>query len=112
LISAVDKVIFVEGNAVNSDFHMTLQPGWNHMGCPFTCSVSWEKIKEANPGIFFYDIGEAGIEIIAVADVLWGYDSENGEWVMKGGIDPWGSYWIYNYSDSPIFDFIIPYPIL
>lgn len=123
LISAVDEVISVEGdalisdvhgpvegNAINSDVTITLQPGWNQVGCPFTCSVSWESIKEANPGLFSGDIAGADIKIMAVADVLWGYNVETGGYEMRNEMFPWESYWIYLSSDSPV-DFNIPYPI-
>ena len=100
LINAEDKEIFVEGGEdVNSDITLTLEPGWNQIGCPFACSVSWDSIKNENSNLFDNNV---------VADVLWGYDIEVGEYVMCDEMDPWQGYWVYNSSESNI-NLIIPY---
>jgi len=70
--------------------------------------VSWEKIKQANPAVFTAGGGE--VFVMSVADVLWGYDSEAGEYVMSTHLEPWKAYWIYNQNGTPITDFVIPNP--
>jgi hypothetical protein len=99
LITGEDIEVAIEGEAVNSDITLILEPGWNQIGCPFTCSVSWADIKKMNFGLFASH---------TVADVLWGYDDENLEFVMRNAIDPWQSYYVYNDSGSSI-NLIIPY---
>lgn len=99
LISAEDNEIFVEGDNVSSDVTVTLEPGWNQIGCPFVCSVSWDSIKNENSSLFDNNI---------VADVLWGYDSENREYVLCNEMSPWQGYWVLNNSESSI-NLIIPY---
>lgn len=99
LISAKDIEISLEGEAVHSDITLTLEPGWNQIGCPFTCSVTWDDIKNRNLDLFSSN---------TIADVLWGYDNERLEFAMKDGIDPWQSYYVYNFSGSNI-NLIIPY---
>jgi len=98
LISAEDIEITLEGEAVYSDITLILEPGWNQIGCPFTCSVSWDDIKKMNLGLFASN---------AVADVLWGYDDERLEFAMRDAVDPWQSYYVYNSSGSSI-NLIIP----
>jgi len=100
LISAQDAVIYVEG-VDPGNVTVTLQPGWNQVGCPYDCAVSWEMVKEANPEVF--SKGD-------VADVVWGYDSEKGEYVMSTHLEPWQGYWVYNYTNLPILEFVIPNP--
>jgi len=98
LISAEDIEITLEGEAVYSDITLILEPGWNQIGSPFTCPVSWNDIKNMNPGLFASN---------AVADVLWGYDDERLEFAMRDAVDPWQSYYVYNSSGSSI-NLIIP----
>lgn len=102
LITAEDKEISIEDRPLSSDYTLTLKPGWNQIGCPFTCPVTWDSIKGKNPNLFDNnkDNGE-------VADVLWGYDGV--EYVMSSEMDPWHGYWVYNSSESSI-NFIIPCP--
>ncbi len=99
LISAKDIEITLDGEAVYSDITLILEPGWNQIGAPFTCSVSWNDIKDVNPGLFASN---------TVADVLWGYDNERSELAMRDAVDPWQSYYVYNSSGSSI-NFVIPY---
>ncbi len=99
LITAEDREIFVEGEEVHGDVVVTLEPGWNQIGCPFTCSVSWEDIKARNSHLF---------DNYLVPDILWGYDWVHGEYVMREEMQPWQGYWVYNGSESNI-DLIIPY---
>ncbi len=98
LISAKDIEINLDGEAANSDITIVLEPGWNQIGAPFTCSVSWNDIKKMNLGLFASN---------AVADVLWGYDDEKFELAMRDALDPWQSYYVYNSSGSSI-NFVIP----
>ncbi|MFP4083258.1 MAG: Ig-like domain-containing protein, partial [Candidatus Aminicenantes bacterium] len=99
LITAQDKEIVVGGSEVNSEVTITLEPGWNQIGCPGTCSVSWDSVKSRNPDLFDNN---------TVTDVLWGYDNENGEYVMCDEMSPWQGYWVYNNSESHV-NLIFPY---
>lgn len=98
LITANDIDIHFEGQAVNADTTVILEPGWNQIGSPFTCSVKWDDIKNKNLGLFASN---------AVADVLWGYDDEKLEFSMRDEIDPWEGYYVYNSSGSSV-SLIIP----
>ena len=99
LILAEDIELALEGEGVYSDTTLILEPGWNQIGGPFTCSVSWNDIKTMNLGLFTSN---------TVADVLWGYDDEKLEFAMRDAMDPWEGYYVYNHSGSSI-NLYIPY---
>ena len=99
LISANDETLVISGTAVSSNATVSLEPGWNQIGNPFKCSVTWDAIKAANAALFNNG---------TVADVLWGYDTEYLEFVAATALDSWQGFWVYNASGSNV-DFIIPY---
>jgi len=99
LISSEDKTIEVDSDVMTSDVTVALHPGWNHVGGPFSCPVSWADVKSRNADLFNNNI---------VADVLWGYNSDQFEYFLSTTLDPWQGYWVYNSTGSNV-DLIIPY---
>ena len=99
LISNNDITLSISGSTVGSNVTVTLAPGWNQIGNPFKCTVTWDDIKAANSAIF---------DNSTITDVLWGYDPEYLEFVSASAVDAWQGFWVYNATDSTV-DFIIPY---
>ena len=99
LITSQNKKLSTAGLAVASEVTVNLEPGWNQISCPFTCSVAWVDVKTRNPNLFDNNL---------VADAIWGYDDSKLELVMSKDMDPWEAYWIYNNSGSNV-NLIIPY---
>jgi hypothetical protein len=99
LISVSDVTLSISGSAVATNVTVSLAPGWNQIGNPFKCSVTWVAIKAANAALF-----SGG----TVTDVLWGYDPEYLEFVSATSVDAWQGFWVFNASDSAV-DFVIPY---
>ena len=99
LISVNDEALVISGTVVSANVTVTLTPGWNQIGCPFTCPVTWDAIKAANAALFSSN---------TVTDVLWGYDTEYLEFISATTLGPWQGFWVYNASGSNV-DLIIPY---
>ncbi len=89
LISAATQTVdFGRGASVatNSNFAVTLRPGWNQVGNPFAFPVAWSDILAANPGL-------------TIGQQPWLY---RGSYIVPDEIDPFEGYFVFNFADTDV----------
>ncbi len=81
------EVNFGRGASVptGSTFPITLSPGWNQIGNPFTFAVAWEDIAAANASA-----------IISRPSLF------RGSYIIPNVIDPFAGYFLFNFGDQDI----------
>jgi hypothetical protein len=96
IVKEAGKRIDVESGTstrTDSDFEISLQPGWNDIGVPFSFPVAWEDIQI-----------EGGVDV----NGPFGYE---GAWMDPATViqlHPWRGYAIKNLSDEPTTVWIPP----
>ena len=105
LITKDEKVIDAQGSLVDTsaDYVITLEPGWNQIGNPFSFTVGWNEVKvDAGAGI----VSIGSVDNIWVENKLWGY--KNSGYYQVGGLGPWDGYWVKNLAGSSVALLIPP----
>ncbi|HHW09084.1 MAG TPA: hypothetical protein GXX29_03815 [Firmicutes bacterium] len=87
-------------------FLLSLQRGWNLIGCPYLAAVNWSEVLVMLP-----EGGEAlpwaqAVAVGWVSPGLWGY--QGGGYVMQDTCTPWYGYWVKSRLSLTL---IIPPPV-
>ena len=95
------KPIIVGGNPVPSPFYISLAPGWNIIGDPFTRAVTVASLQFAVPVAIGTNPAGASLSFAnAVAAQLvgpdvWGYNAAQNAYAATTTLQPFIGYWVY-----------------
>ncbi|MFH1886194.1 MAG: Ig-like domain-containing protein [Pseudomonadota bacterium] len=114
VISRQNATVMVPGLATDpgGDFYLTLEPGWNAVGSPFSIQADWSEVLASPDGETFFPPGDNSPanplynQEAEAPEPLFLYDPENPQAGPDGYVEttvmtPYDGFWVYNNAPGP-----------